>query len=125
MDIYARANGKVRLVLPDHLAKQALDAQTAYMEEDPDVGIIQAWLDKYQKNRVCIKLIWDKALGMDHLQISRMETNRLHNIMKNQITGWQYVNKQLCDDYGIQRCYDRIAQEIDELPWLSLDDENK
>lgn len=124
MDIYARANGKVRLVLPDYLAKQALDAQTAYMEEDPDVGIIQEWLDNECKlDRVCVKMIWDVALKMNFNQMSRMETNRLHNIMKNQISGWKYVGMQKCGPYGTQRSYDRDRKMVindEELPWMSL-----
>lgn len=124
MDIYARANGKIRLVLPDHLAKRALEAQTEYMEEDPDVGIIQEWLNKSNKNRVCVKMIWDMALKMEHMQMSRMETNRLHNIMKNQVEGWRYIGMQKCGDYGTQRSYERIKNEVieeNELPWQSLD----
>lgn len=124
MDIYARANGNIQLVLPDHLSKQAIDAQMAYMEEDPDVGIIQKWLDGCNKNRVCVKMIWDEALKIEYSAFPQREINRIHNIMKNQIEGWKYVNKQKCGEYGVQRCYERIALppvDTDNLPWQNSD----
>lgn len=109
MDIYLRSGGKIPLVLPKQFEKQALEAQTAYMEEDPDIGIIQEWLDKTEKDRVCVKMLWDKTLRNSGIGISRQETNRLHDIMKNSIRGWQYVGKQKCGDYGVQRCYQRVS----------------
>ena len=110
MDIYLRAGGNVKLVLPKKYEQQALEAQTAYMEEDPDIGIIQEWLDKTDKNRVCVKMLWDFPLKNSFLPITRQETNRLHEIMKNSIKGWGYSGKVRCGDYGIQRCYQRLPK---------------
>ena len=108
MDIFLRAGGNVKLVLPDRLEKLAMEYQSSYTEDDPDVGIIQNWLDTEADDRVCIKMIWDKPLRNSWQQITRAESNRLHDIMKNQISGWKYAGKQSCGDYGIQRCYQRI-----------------
>ena len=110
MDIYLRAGKNVRLVLPKKYEQQALEAQMAYTEEDPDVGIIQEWLNKTDTDRVCVKMLWDKPLKNEYIQISRAETNRLHDIMKNQISGWGYSGKQRCGAYGLQRCYDRLSK---------------
>lgn len=110
MDIFLRAGGNVKLVLPDRLEKLAMEYQSSYTEDDPDVGIIQNWLDTEADDRVCIKMIWDKPLRNSWQQITRAESNRLHDIMKNQISGWKYAGKQSCGDYGIQRCYQRIIE---------------
>lgn len=110
MDIFLRAGGNVKLVLPDHLEKLAMEYQSSYTEDDPDVGIIQNWLDTEADDRVCIKMIWDKPLRNSWQQITRAESNRLHDIMKNQISGWKYAGKQSCGGYGIQRCYQRIIE---------------
>ena len=107
MDIYLRAGDKIRLVLPKKFEEQALEAQTAYTEDDPDVGIIQEWLDTTAPSRVCVKMIWNDALGREMYPLSKQEINRIHDIMKNLITGWVYVNKQACGKYGIQRCYQK------------------
>lgn len=110
MDIFLRAGGKVRLVLPKKFETQALDTQTTYTEDDPDVGIIQEWLNKTDNNRVCVKMLWDIPLKNEYMQMTRQETNRLHDIMKNQISGWGYSGKQKCGNYGPQRCYDRLTK---------------
>jgi hypothetical protein len=89
---------------------QALDTQTTYTEDDPDVGIIQEWLNKTDHNRVCVKMLWDIPLKNEYMQMTRQETNRLHDIMKNQISGWGYSGKQKCGNYGPQRCYDRLTK---------------
>ena len=118
MDIFLRAGKRIKLILPEHLEKQAMDAQTAYTEDDPDVGIIQHWLDTEAGDRVCVKEIWDKPLRNSWQQISKQETNRLHDIMKNQVNGWSYAGKQRCGEYGSQRCYVRksVAVVDDVLP---------
>ena len=110
MDIYKRAGNNLRLVLPKKYEEQALAAQTAYTEEDPDIGLIQEWLDNVAPSRVCIKMIWDKPLKNEWQQLSRQETNRLHDIMKNQISGWGYVGKARCGPYGMQRCYQKLKE---------------
>lgn len=110
MDIFLRAGGKVRLVLPKKFETQALNTQATYTEDDPDVGIIQEWLNKTDNNRVCVKMLWDIPLKNEYMQMTRQETNRLHDIMKNQISGWGYSGKQKCGNYGPQRCYDRLTK---------------
>lgn len=108
MDIYLRAGGNVKLVLPRKLEQQAMDAQTGYTEDDPDVGIIQEWLDGLNNDeRVCVRMIWDKAFNYIYTPIPKQEINRIHEIMKNSIAGWKYVGKQKCGNYGTQRCYER------------------
>ena len=108
MDIYLRAGDKIRLVLPKQFEKQAIEAQSAYTEDDPDIGIIQQWLDSGEHpERVCVRMIWDKAFKYLYTPITKQEINRIHEIMKNSITGWHYVGKQKCGIYGTQRCYER------------------
>lgn len=107
MDIYLRAGGNVRLVLPKQFEQQALEMQQTYTEDDPDVGIIQEWLDTRAPSRVCVRMIWNDALERELYPLSKQEINRLHDIMKNLITGWVYVNKQVCGKYGVQRCYQK------------------
>lgn len=112
MDEYKRTGGKPRLVLPTHLQAEAIRAQEAYTEEDPYTGIIQEWLDTSGKDRVCVAMIWKEALGHLYDDPKRQDINRLHEIMKNNISGWKAVGKQACGKYGIQRCYEPAKQRI-------------
>ena len=110
MDIYKRAGGKPKLILPAHMQKKALEMQTEYQEEDPMVGMIQDWLDKATNiNRVCVMMLWRDALGNDEYNTipDRRIINYMHDIMKNSIVGWRYIGKQYFAVYGTQRCYER------------------
>lgn len=120
MDIYMRNNGKISLALDRKYEKQALDAQQQYTEDDPDVGIIQEWLDTTDYERVCVVMIWNEALGMDMSKPVPKEINHIHDIMKNSITGWKYIGKQkIKGSYGIQRAYERTEKiiEAEEPPF--------
>lgn len=112
MDEFMRAGGNVRLIMDPKIEKQAEEIRAAYLEEDPDVGMIQEWLNKYDGDRVCAVQIWKKALGHLYDQYARKDINAVHEIMKNSITGWKSVGRKRCGDYGIQRAYEREAREV-------------
>ena len=115
MDEYQRKGGKVSLVLPKRLQDKAIEMQTAYLEEDPKIGIIQEWLDTNPDiSRVCAVMLWKEALKHEYEPYKPQDINAIHEIMKNSITGWRYAGKQMVgrEGYGVQRCYDRIYQFI-------------
>ena len=112
MHYYSERNGKVRLVLPRKLETAALEAQTHYLEEDPYIGLIQEWLDTSDKNRVCVMMLWREAMGNTFEELPRPMTNRLHDILRNSITGWKYIGLQRMAGYGTQRCYERIGKPV-------------
>lgn len=121
MNEYQQTGGKPRLVLPKHLEEEALAAQTAYLEEDPRIGIIQEWLDTNKPKRVCVMMLWREPLGHLYEDPKPSDVNALHEIMKNNVAGYVYVGKKKAGGvYGTQRCYDRIGEVIegnaDELP---------
>lgn len=114
MSLYKQADEHPNLVLPKRLQESAIKAQERYQEENPYIGIVQDWLDKTDKNRVCVLMLWREAL--EHEDINRdpdaRTVNMLHEIMKNNISGWTAVGKQKVAGYGIQRCYDRKSKEV-------------
>ena len=118
MDEYTRKGGKVSLTLPKRLQAEAINMQTAYLEEDPKIGIIQEWLDTNpDTNRVCAIQLWKEALGYVYERPKRPDINEIHQIMRNNITGWKYIGKASAGgSYGVQRCYDRINQVFTPVP---------
>lgn len=121
MNEFAQTMEKTKLVLPDHLEKEAIDQQEAYLEDNPDIGIIQEWLDKScPHDRVCVSMIWKEALKRDYEKPSRRDINEIHEIMKNNIRGWCAVGKQRIDGFGIQRCYDREKGALPDEGWEKL-----
>lgn len=120
MDEYLR-NKNVRLVLPKKLQQEAITAQEKYQEEDPSIGIIQAYLDRTDSARVCAMMIWENAVNPDGFQPpSKKDIREIHDIMKNSIHGWHFAGKQDCGPkYGVQRCYERtehFVENVRELP---------
>ena len=87
MDIFKKANEHPSLILPVDLQEFVENKQAEYMEEDVRVGIIQEWLDNTEENRVCVAMIYEKALGYDGCKPTKYESNELHSIMTNQIKG--------------------------------------
>ena len=112
MDEFMRAGGSVPLILPPEVERQAEEMRTAYLEEDPDIGLIQEWLDKSETDRVCAVQLWREALSHPFDQYAKKDINAIHEIMKNNIKGWHSVGRMRCGTYGIQRAYDRDAVEI-------------
>ena len=110
MDEYLRKGGKVSLVLPKRLQRIATDMQERYQEEDPRVGMIQAWLDSTEAERVCAVMLWREALGNDFGEPRPSDIRAIHDIMRNSISGWLPVGKQKCGNYGVQRSYDKAAK---------------
>ena len=114
MHEYISNNGKVSLVLPKHLQEEAIAKQSEYLEEDPRIGLIQEYLDNHPDvDRVCALMLWRDALGHEYDEPQHRDINAIHDIMKNSITGWKSIGKQLIKGYGISRCYQRIAEFID------------
>ena len=122
MEYFLQANGKPKLVLPKKLQEQALKEQASYLEEDPYIGMIQEYLDTRDVNRVCVMMLWREALGHEYEDPPRKIVNEIHDIMRNNVTGWKYVGQQRIEKYGRQRCYDRILSDFveaegEEVPW--------
>ena len=107
MELYNSMNKEPDLVMPDRLRKEAEKMQRRFLEDDPYVGIIQDYLDKYEGERVCALEIWEKALKKTGSP-QKYEINQIHMIMQLDIDGWVKCDKKRrCGDYGIQRCYEK------------------
>lgn len=110
MDEFLRTRNNLQLVMPKELLPEIEEMQESFEEDDPDVGIIQKWLDGYPNDRVCAKMIWNNALNQEQ-RPKRAEINHIHEIMKHKISGWHSVGKQYIDeDYGVQKAYERLEQ---------------
>ena len=120
------------LVLDARLQSYALEKQDEYTEDDPRVGMIQAYLDDRLSNerdkagfdpmdvRVCVQELVEHALGDAYARQanSRFLINEVHKLMQSKIRGWvKYPmshGKARCDGYGVQRCYIPDLGEVGE-----------
>lgn len=114
--------GAITPVLPRAYEQEAISMQETYTEDNPSIGIIQAYLDNKlelakqssnytpSKVRVCAIELLTQALGVaDTQKQSNYLINKVHEIMRNKVEGWRPYpkskNKAACGEYGIQRCY--------------------
>ena len=131
MYLFKEASENPTLVLPKKLQGYVETMQEVFMEEDVRVGIIQEWLDHTKEERICVAMLYQKALGNEDSKPNRMESNDLHSIMLNLIKGWHWLDnanggRAKCGGYGTQVCYERDANFSDsdgfepvqgKLPW--------
>ena len=93
------------------------EMQERFLEEDPRVGIIQEYLDRVKPERVCVALLYQKALGNEGIIPTRAESNQLHDIMQNAIRGWVRLpggksgGRGRIEGYGVQVCY--VPEKVD------------
>lgn len=112
------ANREPILMLPPYVRESVDKMQDHFLEEDPNVGIIQEYLNNKKGNRVCVRELWDEALKSKRDPIPR-EMNNLREIMLTKIEGWEAVqSKRSCGKYGSQRCFERILETKDEIDKL-------
>ena len=90
--------------------------QERYTEEDPRVGMIQEWLDRTDKDRVCAMMLWREALKNEYGDPKQHDIRTIHDIMRNSIVGWLPVGRQKCGDYGVQRSYEKVARFVEVPP---------
>ncbi len=93
--------------MPRHLDDFVKDNQKRFTEEDVRVGIIQEYLNSKQVGyRVCAKEVWTEALGELGIP-TRRDSLAVHEIMQNDIVGWEDVGRAKTKKYGTQICYEK------------------
>ena len=112
MTLYRR-DPKHELKLSDTNEAYLRELQKQFMPEDTKVGMIQGWLDKCSEDYVCSMMIYREALGHDCGEPKAWETKEICNILNTSITGWQSAPTHRFKDYGVQRSWKRITDEVD------------
>ena len=101
MTIYRK--GKVSLRLPAQMQAHLSQLQKDFMPEDTKVGQIQAFLDNFEGDMVCSKLLHHEALGRFE-EPKTWEIREINEIMNQSVTGWTaYPNPRSYRKYGKQR----------------------
>lgn len=85
MTIYRR--GKVQLKLSKEMNEHLVRLQKQFMPEDTKVGVIQAFLDDFDGDMVCSKLLHHEALGRFD-EPKSWEIREINEIMNQSVTGW-------------------------------------
>ncbi len=99
-------SGKFSLTLPKSLSEYVEKLQKDFEVDEPLIGIIQKFLDTYEDDYVCNKIITSKTMGIENPD--RKTLNNITDIMNNKIVGWKKEGTHRFKGIGQQKCYVRI-----------------
>ena len=106
MEIYKSGNYSLRL--PKEMERQMAVYRADFMAEDTATGMIQAWLDDFDGDFVCTKLIYTEAYHMDG-EPDRKVIGEINDIMNNTVQGWEDGPQHRFPVYGQQRSWVRSS----------------
>ncbi|MBR2895486.1 MAG: hypothetical protein IKC03_07505 [Oscillospiraceae bacterium] len=111
MTIYR--NHPVQLKLSNEMNAELVKMQKQFMPEDTKVGMIQSFLDDFDGNMVCSKLLFHEALGRFD-EPKMWEIREINDIMNQSVTGWTpYPNPRNFKKYGKQRGWIRGNEKME------------
>ena len=104
--------GNVFLGFTKEIEEEAKRLQKEFMPEDTNAGIIQAFLDDYDDEYVCTRILFDEALHRTG-EMKQWEGKEIANIMNNAIEGWKpHGTHRFGKEYGIQRSWKRMEDSV-------------
>lgn len=115
-------SGKARLKLSSEIEAEVRRRQRQFMQEDVDAGLILAFMQNYDGDKVCSKQLFREALHNEYSQPQRWQTNEINDIMNQLIRdgtleGWRYFDspRRFGSDYGTQKGWERIPDVNGEM----------
>jgi len=100
---------------------QLLDNQKGFMQEDTDAGLILEFLERYQGDKVCCRLLHREALHLFD-EPKKWKLHDISEIMRTYAKGWRYFSnpRSFGIEYGRQKGWERIGNQLsdnhDRLP---------
>lgn len=104
---------KYQLSLSKEMEQYLKEFQKQFMPEDTKAGMIQGFLDSYNGNMVCSKMLHKEALNHPFDEPKQWEIREINDIMNNSIVGWkQFTNPRHFAGYGRQKGWERDNQIV-------------
>ena len=104
---------KYQLSLSKEMEQYLKEFQKQFMPEDTKAGMIQGFLDSYNGNMVCSKMLYKEALNHPFDEPKQWEIREINDIMNNSIVGWkQFTNPRHFAGYGRQKGWERDNQPV-------------
>ncbi len=90
------------LSLGTEMEAEAARQREGFLEDDPRVDLVNAYLDTHRDHPICTRELADRAL---HVEPTAKLYRELSAIMTDQCPGWKYDGKRSCGVYRKQRCW--------------------
>ena len=104
--------------LPESIEQEMNNYRMNFMAEDTTTGMIQEWLDDYNGDFVCTKLIYNEAYHMIG-EPDRKMIGEINDVMNNTVSGWAAGPQHRFPVYGQQRSWKRITKTVNRDGELS------
>ena len=93
-----------------------------FMPEDTVAGELQGWLDNYEGDMVCTKMLAIECLRLT--DPPRFRLREIADALRNSVTGWQATDKTYrFVGYGPQKAWKRIQPKHDEKGFMKVTDQ--
>ena len=115
--------GNVLLNYTAEMEEQVKQLQRAFMPEDTNAGVIQEFLDSYEDDYVCTRILFYDALQRIG-EMKQWESKEISNIMNNAITGWEmHGTHRFGGEHGTQRSWKRVKsiEHVKKEEFMELD----
>ena len=113
--------GKCKLTLSKELQKHLIEHQQIFMPEDTLAGSIASYLEESKVDRVCTKMLYDKALGKDLSLAKDWELREIRNVMNNVFTDWIWCeSSRNFPGYGKQKYWSRPQPATDGEGFVTI-----
>ena len=113
--MYIYQNEDFKLTLSKEMQETLVDEQRKYMPDDPLENAIMNYIDTYQPQYVCAKMLFVEALG--HSETDNLESwqsNAIGDILNQSFKkDYRKISTHRFDKYGIQRAWVRTAPIIE------------
>ena len=104
-------SGDYSLTLSRNLQKLLNSIQENYSPEDPTEVAIINYLDEYQPEYVCVKMLYKEALNHFSYETPKQwESNEIRGIMDNKAKDYKKLSSHKFSEYGIQRAWVRVKK---------------
>lgn len=114
MEIYR--SGDYKLTLSKDLQKELIKLQAKYTPEDPMERTILNYIEEYQPEYVCTKLLYVEALGNSELApMATWESTAIGEIMNQKCDDYRSISTHVFKKYGKQRAWVR-RKKADFIP---------
>ena len=115
MVLYDARSRKSMLLKFSPTMQKEIDAyRKQFMQEDTMAGTVQGWLDNYDGDYVCTKLIWKEAFDHPVGEPKKFETNEIAQILDTQIVGWKRGKQHRFTKEGLGSQRSWVRENFDE-----------
>lgn len=113
MELYAKevSEGTLRLTFSKEMEEYAKQMQKDCMKEDVAYGMLEAYLELHEDERVCCAMIADEVFGVDDPKKQNYDVDKYTEILR--LCGWKCINSRRFAKYGGQKAWIKTGGILD------------